>query len=188
MNYWCKKGHLNIDQAEFIKQLLDEHKPEYALETGFATGRSASTVLTNCPSLHKLISIDINFNYIAPEGKIYQKLLEKNFPHFSCIEKSSQKALNDTLFREEFPNGIDWFMVDGDHSYNGCLFDLNATVTHMTKNGIILVDDYNSGPPNGCPIPAVSKACDDFYQAHPFLEKTEWNKDGKGFCVFKIIS
>ena len=188
MNYWCKKSHLNMDQAKFIKELLEEHKPEYALETGFATGRSASTVLTNCPSLHKLVSIDINFNYIAPEGKIYQKLLERNFPHFSTIEQPSQKVLHDTFFKEEFPNGIDWFMVDGDHSYNGCLFDLNTVVTYMNKNGIILVDDYKSGPPNGCAIPAVTKACDDFYKSYPFLEKTEWNMKGKGFCIFKIIS
>ena len=42
MDFWCKKGHLNLDQAEFMKDLLNEYQPEYALETGFATGRSGS--------------------------------------------------------------------------------------------------------------------------------------------------
>ena len=56
----------------------------------------------------------------------------------------------------------------------------------MNKNGIIIIDDYKSGPPNGCSIPEVTKACDDFYKIHPELEKIEWNNKGKGFCVFKF--
>ena len=112
-SYWCEKGHFNLDQAEFIKELVQQSNPRYALETGFCTGRSTSVVLTNAKSLDKMISIDINFDYTKPEGRKYRKLLEDNFPCFSTIEKSSRIVLTDEFLTKEFPNGIDWFTVDG---------------------------------------------------------------------------
>lgn len=183
--FWCKKGHFNQDQVNLFKNLLDEYKPEYVLETGFCTGRSASTVLINTKNLKKMISIDINFDSIKPEGRKYKNLLENNFANFSAIENSSQNILNDKFFKKEFPFGVDWFTVDGDHSYHGCLFDLRAAVNYINKNGIIIIDDYESGPPNGCSIPEVTRACDDFYKENQYLEKTKWNFKGKGFCIFK---
>lgn len=184
-NFWCDKGHFNLDQANFVKLLINKHTPENVLETGFATGRSASVILANAPTLKKMISIDINFNYMKPNGMIYKKLLEDNFPNFRAIEKNSRYILNDTFLKQEFPNGIDWFTVDGDHSYRGCLHDLTSVVGHMNKNSIILVDDYKSGPPNGVHLPEVTKACDDFHIKHSYLEKEEWYCKGKGFCIFK---
>lgn len=184
-DFWCKKGHFNLDQAIFFKEMVKEYEPEYVLETGFCTGRSASTILTNAKKLKKMISIDINFDYIKPEGRIYKKKLEDNFENFSTIENNSRKILNNNFFKKEFPFGIDWVTIDGDHSYSGCLFDLTSVVNHINKNGIIIIDDYKSGPPNGCSIPDVTRACDDFYKENQFLQKTEWNYKGKGFCIFK---
>ena len=47
-----------------MKELITKIKPKYALETGFCTGRSTSVVLTNATDLKKMISIDINFDYM----------------------------------------------------------------------------------------------------------------------------
>lgn len=182
--FWCKKGHFNLDQALLFKDMVEEHEPEYVLETGFCTGRSASTILTTAKKLKKMISIDINFDYL-PECRIYKKILEDNFKNFSTIENNSNKILNNDFLKKKFPLGIDWFTVDGDHSYTGCLFDLTSVVNHINKNGIIIVDDYKSGPPNGCNIPDVTRACDDFYKENQYLQKTEWNNKGKGFCIFR---
>ena len=63
--FWPEEGHLNLDQYNFVKDLLADKKIEYALETGFATGRSALSILNNCTDLKKMISIDINFNYFS---------------------------------------------------------------------------------------------------------------------------
>lgn len=183
--FWCKKGHFNLDQANFFKEMVLKNKPKYVLETGFCTGRSASSILTNTNTIKKMISIDINFDTIKPESRIYKNLLENNFLNFHTIENNSRHVLNDSFLNKEFPNGIDWFTVDGDHSYAGCLFDLRSVVNHINTNGIIIIDDYKSGPPNGCTIPEVTKACDDFYNENKNLEKTEWNCKGKGFCIFK---
>jgi predicted O-methyltransferase YrrM len=186
MNYWCEKGHFNLDQAGLFKELVMKNNPKYVLETGFCTGRSASSILNNAPSLTKMISIDINFDYIKPEGSQYRKILTEQFSNFFTIEGSSHKILNKEFIEKEFPNGIDWFTVDGDHSYNGCLNDLENVYKYMNKGGIIIVDDYKSGPPNGCNIVAVTNACDHFHKKHPEIVKEEWNKSGKGFCIFKI--
>ena len=95
MNFWCKKGHFNLDQAKFMKELVTMHQPEYALETGFCTGRSAFTVLSNSKALKKMISIDRNFDYVKPEGRVYQNLLREQFLNFSTIEKPSSSVFND---------------------------------------------------------------------------------------------
>ena len=184
-DFWCEKGHFNLDQAAFIKEMVEKHNPEYVLETGFCTGRSASAVLTNATKLKKMVSVDIDLDYKKPDGRIYQKKLQDAFPSFSTIETSSRELFNETFFKEEFPHGIDWFTVDGDHSYDGCLFDLTSVVDHMNKNGIIVIDDYKSGPPNGCVFKRVTKACDDFHEKNKYLEKAEWNCKGKGFCIFR---
>lgn len=186
-DFWCKRGHFNVDQANLFKELVNKYEPEYVLETGFCTGRSACSILTSATKLKKMISIDINFDYMKPEGRIYQKLLQDNFKNFSTIENTSTRILNDNFFKKEYPHGVDWFTVDGDHSYGGCLFDLRAIVNYINKNGIIIVDDYESGPPNGCSIPAVTKACDDFHKEHPYFERTKWNDKGKGFCIFRKL-
>ena len=57
----------------------------------------------------------------------------------------------------------------------------------MKKGGLILIDDYESGPPEGCNIPEVTNACDDFYEVKKEnLSREKWNKDGKGFCLFTV--
>lgn len=184
-NFWPEKGHFNLDQYNFVVSLLEKRKIEYVLETGFCTGRSALSVLNNCPDLKKMISIDIDFDYGGLGGRKMVATLEENFDVFSGIESNSQKQLTKTFFENNYPNGIDYALVDGDHSYSGCLFDLNRIVPHVNSGGLILIDDYKSGPPNGYSIPVVTQACDDYYEKNVNLvDKEEWNKDGKGFCIF----
>lgn len=182
---WCKKGHFNKDQSDFYIELVKQKSFKYILETGFCTGRSAFSILKEGKDIQKFISIDINLDYIKPEGRIMKDKISNSYKNFSLIENSSRKILNDNFFRKEFPNGIDWFTVDGDHSYQGCLFDLEAAYKYINKSGIIIIDDYKSGPPNGCKLIDVEKACNEFYSKHPELHKWEWHNKGKGFCIFE---
>jgi predicted O-methyltransferase YrrM len=184
-NFWPEKGHFNLDQYNFIATLLEKREIKYVLETGFCTGRSALAVLNNCPDLEKMISIDIDFDYGGMNGRKMVETLQENFSSFSAIESNSQKKLTKSFFKTNYPNGIDYALVDGDHSYDGCSFDLNKIVPHVNSGGLILIDDYKSGPPNGYSIPVVTQACDDFYEKNSgIVDREEWNKDGKGFCIF----
>jgi len=58
------------------------------------------------------------------------------------------------------PDVIDFLIIDGDHSYEGCHFDLLNYAPKLRNGGGIFVDDY---------IPSykgVTRACDDFFAAH----------------------
>ena len=62
-----------------------------------------------------------------------KKFVEK-WKNFKAIQSSSSVVLNDNFFKEEFPNGLDWFTVDGDHSYAGCVNDIEKAIPYMNDN------------------------------------------------------
>ena len=184
--YWCERGHFNKDQFVFMNRLVMQKKPKYCLETGFCTGRSALCVLYGNSDIKKFINIDINYDYFR-EGRIMLKKFQERWKIFKGIESRSQSILTDEFFKYEYPNGIDWFTVDGDHTYKGCYNDIEKALPYMNEGGIIIVDDYMSGPPNGCKIPEVTRACDDINRKYgDKLDMESWNKKGKGFCIFTI--
>ncbi len=180
--YWCPKGHFNLNQHNFFQKLARDVKPKYALETGFCTGRSASSLL-EAAQLKTFISIDINLDYIKPEGRIFAQLLQKDFPEFKLIEGDSKVVLTNDFFAENFPHGIDWVTVDGDHSYAGCLHDLEVSSAYVSEHGIIIIDDYRSSGPDGVSIPHVTSAVDYFCKHHKEFKITVWNHRGKGFAI-----
>lgn len=184
---WCEKGHWSESQYQYVKELVESNQPVYCLETGFCTGRSAFSVLNSFDGIKTFITIDIKFDY-NPEGRKYKGLFEKEYKYFKAIENNSQKVLNKKFFATEYPNGIDWFTVDGGHTKAICSSDIENALPYMNKGGIILIDDYKSRPPGGCTMIGVTQACDEIFEKYDdVLEKTEWNVNGKGICVFKII-
>ena len=183
---WAQRGHFNKDQFHFVYNLVLDLKPAYALETGFCTGRSSYTVLeAGKNSINKMISVDINLDY-NPLGREYKDKLELHYKDngFKVIEACSHETLSHTFFESEFPEGVDFFMVDGDHSYEGCVKDISLALPYIKNGGIIIVDDYRSGPPNGCVIKNVNQACDFISSTQQSLSKQEWYCKGKGFCIF----
>lgn len=54
---------------------------------------------------------------------------------------------------------FDWIYVDGDHSYKGCLNDLNECLTILQPNGIIFGDDYGNKK-------GVTQAVNEFVSTH----------------------
>jgi cephalosporin hydroxylase len=186
---WCRRGHLNQDQADKYAEICERLQPRSVLETGFCTGRSAACVLHHSKSLERMISIDINLDYKAPHGRRMAALLEKRFPFWRIIENSSRVILTPDFFHQEFPQGIDLATIDGDHSYDGCMHDLEAVAPFMTPNGLMMVDDYRSGPPNGTRIDSVTQSVDDFLTKNQGSFVGErWHKLGKGFCIIRRVS
>lgn len=60
-------------------------------------------------------------------------------------------------FFETFKQTVDWTYVDGDHSYAGCLQDLENSKNIIKNGGSIFGDDYNKPEK-----PGVKKAVDEF--------------------------
>jgi predicted O-methyltransferase YrrM len=185
-NLWAKDGHFNKDQEQYIKNLVATLNPEYAIETGFCSGRSSYTVLeAGKNTIKKMISIDIDLDYVS-SGREHKAMLEEHYVDngFQVIEEDSSIAITIKFMGSEFPNGVDFAMVDGSHSYKGCLGDIVGILPHLNSGGVMVIDDYKSGPPNGCSIEGVNQACDLIASTHPSLLKQEWHCEGKGFCVF----
>lgn len=177
--YWYDKGHLNTDQRDYFIETLQALKPRFCLEIGFASGRSAVTTLVAAnPEL--LVSVDLSLDYIQG-ARAHAAVLQRDFPNLKICEGSSTQVLNEDFFQANFPNGIDFAFVDGDHTYAGCLADLEKVFPHLSQNGIIIIDDYRSGAPNGVSFPEVTDAVDDFVLQNR-LSLRYWQKDGKGIA------
>lgn len=184
---WCRRGHFNEDQADKYAALCQEIQPSYVLEVGFCTGRSAACVLHQArTSILKMVSIDKDLDWKAPDGRQMAALLQKRFPTFEVVEQHSCNALTREFFRTRFPAGVDLVTIDGDHSYEGCRSDLNAISPFLSPRGAMVVDDYRSGPPNGVEFQSVTDSVDDFLDKHREKFHADiWNRSGKGFCIIR---
>jgi predicted O-methyltransferase YrrM len=179
---WFHKGHLNEDQRDFLINILKEIKPKFCIETGFASGRSAITTL-NAAEPELLISIDINLDYISG-ARLHSEKIKENFNNFKLIEGSSSKILTDDFFNDNFPHGIEFAFIDGDHSYAGAYSDIERVYAKINNGGIMIVDDYMSGPPNGARILSVNNAVNDFAEKNN-IKIERWESKGKGFAIFR---
>lgn len=85
---------------------------------------------------------------------VYDSVCKKfNKPNVTIHRKSSKDFFN------EFKGELDWIYIDGDHSYEGCLYDLQQSLKIVKKGGLIMADDYgNKG--------AVKNAINDFIKEH----------------------
>lgn len=181
--FWSPEiGHLNETQRDKIIEVISELDPEYALEIGFAGGRHTTTVLSVCKNLKNMISLDIDFDY--QHGRFKIDLIKEEFGEtIQFIEGDSHSLLNDSFFEENFENGLDYIFVDGSHTYIGAKSDMMACYPKLSNKGIMLVDDYMSGPPDGCTLQTVTDAVNDFAKENNLSFET-WNVRGKGLAIF----
>jgi len=180
-NMRAPNGHLSEEQRDWFIELFTKLKPKYCLEIGFAGGRHTATLLNSC-NPKKVISIDIDFDYSS--GREYIDIIKSKFGNIEFIEQNSSQCLNQSFFQEKFPNGIDYVLVDGGHTYSECESDMNICWEYLNKNGKMIVDDYNSGPPIGISIPEVTNAIEDFAKKYQLQFETIKLNDGKGMAVF----
>lgn len=66
------------------------------------------------------------------------------------------------------------------------MFDLESVAPFMKPGGVMIVDDYRSGPPHGVRFDSVTRSVDDFLakQNGSFVGE-RWDKNGKGFCIIR---
>jgi hypothetical protein len=136
-------------------------------------------------SILKMISVDL---VLKQRGRAMAEALQRQCPAFRLLEGGSRQVLSAKFVSREFPEGIDFATIDGDHTYEGCMFDLAMIAPAMSPTGVIVVDDYRSGPPNGVIIESVTQSVDDFLTRHreSFVGET-WNRRGKGFCIIRRV-
>lgn len=87
----------------------------------------------------------------------------------------------------EIPDStLDWIYIDADHSYEGCLRDLELSLQKLKPNGLIMGHDYEINKAKCKPDWkfGVGKAVDEFLKNHPSYRLIAKGMDG---CVSFIL-
>ena len=177
-NFWDNRiGHLSVKQAKTILEKLKSRNIENVLEIGFAGGRHTYTILKSF-NIKNMVSIDIIFTKVCHE-KIDQ--IKKEFKQIEFIQNDSKAALTESFMKEKFPDGIDYVLVDGGHSYNDAMSDMKNTYRFLNTGGVMIVDDYKS---KICPIQDVDNAVMDFAKQQGIDYEEVFTEDGKGMAFF----
>lgn len=185
-NIWFPKGHLNSEERDFLIDLILQAKPKQYLEIGFCTGRSTITALFAAKP-EKMVSVELNLDCLGAR-QYAMNLLEK-FPMLRIYEGDSKKIINPEFFQTNFTGKVDFVFVDGGHSYQDALSDLQNVFPHVEIGGYIVVDDYMSDGPEGCQIPEVDAAVHDFCKANfEKINLVRWRGlSGKGCAIIKKV-
>jgi hypothetical protein len=147
-----------------MSKLVRQYNPQYVLETGFGSGRTAATVVRSCrvrPIL-TYVNCEKNYHLYDPVSVNYSNYFNGMCPFFKLVELRSGQYLRKNQLEKDFPKGIDWFTVDGDPTYEGCLCELVSVLPYMRPQGIIyIVRDRNQSKNEN-----VRDATDTFEQLH----------------------
>lgn len=157
-------GQVDVDVLiDLSKKLLNDKNSKY-LETGSYLGCSSLII-----ALHSNATIWAHDIWVEdwselgggppPEVKDYfyefYKMVKDNDMIKRIIPIRGKSSYTVGIHDD---NSIDLAFIDGDHSYNGCLSDLNVVFPKMKKTGIILVHDC--APESDC-MKAVLKFSED---------------------------
>ena len=92
----------------------------------------------------------------------YDKTYNEVVKRFKQLEHVHvHRSSSDDWFAKQENNYFDWIYLDGDHSYEGVLNDLNSSRRVVKDGGIILGDDY-AWPFQKHGKPGVTAAVDEF--------------------------
>lgn len=138
-------------------------KPERCLEIGCFLGYSALCIargLRDNGNGGHLTCVD-NESHLQYKGgtqKTRENLAEAELSQFAEVIKSTSKDFfANTLLDEE---SFDFIHVDGDHTFEGCMFDLRNSWRKLKRKGILVVHDTLF-------LPFVKKAMIEFISSTP---------------------
>lgn len=119
-----------------------------AAEIGVAEGRNAE-VLISKPAIEKLYLIDAWTHIAQPgDGGYHQSWHDNNWKEVhERVEPWKDKAvflkgLSGEMIKQIPDDSLIFGYVDGDHTYHGCLSDLNKIYPKITKGGVLAGHDF----------------------------------------------
>ena len=115
------------------------------LEIGVRYGYSLISIVKGAQefkSFANAVGID-NQSYEKGSERVAYENIKSVTDKFKLINADSQKITD--LRKSVGDMRFDLIHVDGDHSYKGCLHDLNITKEMLTDNGVIVIDDIFLG-------------------------------------------
>jgi len=93
--------------------------------------------------------------------KVYEDVMRRFDPYTNV---TVCRQTSDEFFEQFTDEELDWIYLDGSHSYEGVLADLENSLKIVKSGGMILGDDYKWGARFG--KPGVTKAVKEFVKKH----------------------
>ena len=131
------EGFMRQRQYNWFKSLFDNHEIKHVGETGFNGGHSAFAFANL--GAETVTSFDLcEHRYVKPAARF----LEQRFPstNFELVIGDSSKTLPQYIGSVAF----DLMFIDGGHSQEVAAEDIASMHRLSTKNGLVVVDDYNN--------------------------------------------
>lgn len=126
-----------MDRLDVIQQIIDRVKAECYLEIGVKKGKAFLKI-----KARKKIGVDPNFK-IKAKRKL--KAILKNFSNISneYYEMTSDVFFEKFADRHENLHGVDVAFIDGLHTYEQSLKDVQNCLKFLKEDGIIVMHDCN---------------------------------------------
>lgn len=135
-------------RSEFLElaTIIDNVKPRYALEIGTASGGSLFTLCRLADPHATVISIDL---YMAKFGGGYHWTKKPLYKSFAQRKQKVHLLRADSHARSTLEkvksiigdNKLDYFLIDGDHTYEGVRSDFEMYSPLVRPGGVILFHD-----------------------------------------------
>jgi predicted O-methyltransferase YrrM len=158
-----------VDEMTYLAQVASEVPAGgVILEIGGEFGGSASVFSKFAPEC-RIYSIDIRFD--TEIGEIHKANLAEAGVGSNVTRITANSQIRTTLVQFKKANNVkavDLLFIDGDHSYEGALNDLNVWSPLVKVGGLIVLHDTASAT-NKLPHPLhfeVSRALEDWYRGN----------------------
>ena len=182
--YWRKTSLKQKNIGDFFLKEIFLSKPKNFLEIGIFQGVTARNICELLYKIHKddfrYIGVDIfefdeakknrvvpDINFKNPLKQFYYRYIKREHPYsLESVQTLLKKfKKNIEIFKGDSKNilpkidlsEINYVFLDGDHSYEAVINDLNNCKIIVENNGVILCDDYDLSY-----APGVKKAIDEF--------------------------
>lgn len=150
----CPEDKKALARPQVIQDCYDakwriarKYRPEWILEIGVMAGYSAHAFITGSGKATQYVGIDADDrgHYGGPWLYWARKLLEDLDVIWDIFMMDSQKM-------KGFGAPSHLIHVDGDHTYPGCLHDMEICWPAVIPGGVMVVDDatYLPGPRRAC--------------------------------------
>ena len=125
-----------MNKIDIIQNIIDKTNARTYLEIGVHKGHTFLRIKAR----HK-IAVDPYYLISA------RKKISWAFKNPGIFSAKYYRLTSDEFFTSKrFPQGLDVVFVDGLHSFEQALKDVNNSLFHLNENGVIVMDDCN--PPN----------------------------------------
>lgn len=130
----------NPQKQEFIERLKEYPNIKSIAEIGLNGGHSAETFFQNCSKIEKFVSFDLNQHDYTKAAVNFFKRRYKD--KFSFVEGDSAQTV--AKYAVQNPKTkFDLIYIDGNHSYQGCLNDIQNCAALANSKTILWIDDYH---------------------------------------------